>query len=194
MRLSIILVAVALVGGRAFGDSTPTAADAMQARAAEVSKAQQAYNQSVDAANKDFSTQIDHMIKDAVKAGHPDQADALRKEREQVLTPAPAATPAVAAAPAASPVTASATPIVVQTARYGREPTWMDATTRIASGIHGNQLKIAANLAGFLGQDPIAGNKFLEMSVLINGTPVQMRFYDSAFENPTITVAPAANH
>jgi hypothetical protein len=87
------------------------------------------------------------------------------------------------AAPA--PQGAAAPTIVVAYARYGKGDRWADVTEPCRRLVHEHGLKFPRDMHRVMGTDPVPGYmKFLELSLIINGTEIWLTVADNLQLDP----------
>jgi hypothetical protein len=97
----------------------------------------------------------------------------------------PADRPALAPTAAGQAAPAAAPSIIVAYARYGSGDRWADVTEPCKRLIRDNGLKFPRDMHHFLGADPVPGRmKFLELSLVINGTEIWLTVADNLQLDP----------
>ena len=75
--------------------------------------------------------------------------------------------------------------IRIESARYGRDDTWVDVTPQVRGLLNGDTLVFPRNLVTTLNVDPIPGRmKYVEMVIIIDGQVVEMTVGDSLHVTP----------
>ena len=103
--------------------------------------------------------------------------------------------PAVAEADADAHADAdSAAGIRIESARYGRDDEWVDVTPQVRGLIKGDTIVFPRDLQATLKVDPVPGRmKYVEMTLIIDGRPVEMTLGDSLHLTPLRLRAPGAD-
>ena len=75
--------------------------------------------------------------------------------------------------------------IRIESARYGRDDQWADVTPQVRGLVNGDTIVFPRDLQGTFNVDPVPGRmKYVEMTIIVDGRPVEMTVGDSLHVTP----------
>ncbi len=75
--------------------------------------------------------------------------------------------------------------IRIESARYGRDDTWVDVTPQVRGLLNGDTIVFPRNLVTTLNVDPVPGRmKYVDMVIIVDGRVVELTVGDSLHVTP----------